>query len=142
MWADYVTAQPQFADEQPTVEPFGDSPELANELIDLVVAGRKRATAGAVQFGVPEVGAHWVMTDGAGEPRAIVRTTEIRVGRLDSVDDQFAWDEGEGDRSRDYWLDAHRTYFRRVIPELDDVDALETVFERFTVVWPPELADS
>ena len=66
---------------------------------------------------------------------------EIRIGRLDSVDDAFAWDEGEGDRTRDWWLDAHRGFFRRRLPHVTDFDALPTVFERFTVVWPPALAD-
>jgi hypothetical protein len=47
-------------------------------------------------------------------------------------------DEGEGERTRDWQLDAHCRYFARQASregfELDD-DIL-TVFERFEVVWP------
>jgi uncharacterized protein YhfF len=60
------------------------------------------------------------------------------------VDEAFAWDEGEGDRTRRSWLRFHRAFFGRYAArngfELQD-DA-ETVFERFEVVWPPEIADA
>jgi uncharacterized protein YhfF len=51
------------------------------------------------------------MTGGDGRPVAVVRTTEVRVGPLSSVDDAFAWDEGEGDRSTSHWLEAHTRFF-------------------------------
>jgi uncharacterized protein YhfF len=128
---------------------FGDSAELADELAALVVAGTKRATAGAVAVAAstdgaqPQVGDHSVVLRGDGTPVAVIRTTDVRLGPLSSVDEQFAWDEGEGDRTRDWWLAAHRSYFRRTFAargwEFDD--DLETVFERFVVVWPPRYAD-
>ncbi len=141
LWHDFVAAHPEHADAEPVVEPFGDSPELADELLGLVLHGPKRATAGAADDLVPAVGDLWVVTDGRGEARAILQTTDIRVGRLDSVDDAFAYDEGEGDRSRAHWLDAHRRFFRRILPDVEDIDALETAFERFVVVWPTDVAD-
>ncbi|GAA3533381.1 hypothetical protein AFL01nite_18460 [Aeromicrobium flavum] len=141
LWQDFVAAHPEHAGEQPEVEPFGDSVEMAEDLAQLVLAGTKRATAAPVEEGVPPDGAHWVLLDGRDVAVAVLRTTEIRIGRLDSVDDAFAWDEGEGDRTRDWWLDAHRGFFRRRLPHVTDVDALPTVFERFRVVWPPEYAD-
>lgn len=141
LWREFVAAHPECAAEQPEVEPFGDSREMADELARLVLDGTKRATASPVVEGVPPSDAHWVLLDGRGEAVAVVKTTEIRLGRLDSVDVSFAWDEGEGDRTRDWWLDAHRGFFRRRHPEVADVDAMPTVFERFRVVWPPEVAD-
>jgi uncharacterized protein YhfF len=54
------------------------------------------------------------------------------------VDDAFAEVEGEGDRTRNWWLDAHRRYFSgqasREGFEFDD--DIRTVFERFEIVWP------
>ena len=141
LWHEFVEAHPEFAGERPEVEPFGDTAGMADDLAGLVVSGTKRATASPVVEGVPPDGAHWVLLDGRGEAVAVLRTTEIRIDRLDSVDDQFAWDEGEGDRTRDWWLDAHRGFFRRRHPDEADVDAMPTVFERFRVVWPPEIAD-
>ncbi|MEJ7756826.1 MAG: hypothetical protein WKF83_11360 [Nocardioidaceae bacterium] len=51
MWHDYLASQPaQFSGEEslPDVDGFGDSRELADELIALVLDGIKRATAGLV----------------------------------------------------------------------------------------------
>lgn len=153
MWDSYVAAHPEHASEDPPVEAFGDSPEMADRLLELVLTGSKRATAGLVADyaadgeALPLAGEHWVVTDGLEQPRAVLRNTDVRTGRLDSVDDEFAWDEGEGDRTRDTWLTDHRAYAERrcaaqglTIPP-EGVDALETVFQRFAVVWPPELAD-
>jgi len=83
------------------------------------------------------------MLDGEGHPRFIWRTTEVTIKRLSEVDEAFAWDEGEGDRTRLWWLDAHRRYFARQASregfELND--EILTVFERFEVVWPLDIAD-
>ena len=129
---------------------FGSGPEMATELAELVVAGIKRATAGLVrQFGPdgeppPILGGYAVLLDGAGRPRAIWRTTEVRVGPLSSVDERLAWDEGEGERTREWWLSAHRRVFGRqaVAEGFRMHDEIETVFERFEVVWPAEIADA
>jgi uncharacterized protein YhfF len=125
-----------------TVEPFGDSAELADELIELVVNGPKRATAGALVdyqlegAPLPQPGTIWIVTDGAGQARAVLRTTEVRIGPLTSVDESFAWDEGEGDRTREWWLAAHQEFFRRYLPTIGvDFDPdVATVFERFDVL--------
>ncbi|GAA2738401.1 hypothetical protein GCM10009867_29440 [Pedococcus aerophilus] len=150
LWADYRAVHPALPDEgEPPVECFGDSPALADELIAFVVDGPKRATAGLVAAyaadgdPLPRVGAHWVACGGDGQPRVVLRTHELRVGPLHSVDAQFAWDEGEYDRTLESWLDGHRRFFRRECERIgaEFSNDLEVVFERFSIVWPPELAD-
>lgn len=122
---------------------FGDTPELANELIALVLHGPKRATAGsraeyeAESVAIPAVGDEWIALDGAARPRAILRTSDVRVGPLSSVDDVFAWDEGEGDRTRASWLRGHTTYFTRAYDRLGlNFDPhIDVVFERFELAY-------
>ncbi|MGL5909572.1 MAG: ASCH domain-containing protein, partial [Phycicoccus sp.] len=150
MWAEYRAAHP---DRRPgddvAVECFGDSPALAEELIAHVLEGRKRATAGLAaayahdEEELPRVGGHWVACDGSGRPRAVLRITELRLGPLHGVDERFAWDEGEGDRSLASWLDGHRRFFGRECDRIgiEFSDDFEVCFERFEVVWPPGLAD-
>jgi uncharacterized protein YhfF len=46
-------------------------------------------------------------------PRFIWRTTEVAIKPLSQVDETFTRDEGEGNRTRDWWLDAHRQLFTR-----------------------------
>jgi uncharacterized protein YhfF len=124
---------------------FGDSPCMATELASLAVSGRKRATCSlardyaAAPETFPKVGDFVVVVDGNGTPQCIWRTTEIEIKPLIAVDEQFAWDEGEGDRSREGWLAAHRSYFaRQAMREGFDMhDTIEAVFERFEIVWPP-----
>jgi uncharacterized protein YhfF len=150
LWREYVCAHPAAvaAGAEHTVEQFGDSAELADELLGLVLSGRKRATATLVaDFAtdgqpLPRIGSHWVACDGAGAPRAVLRTVELRIGPLDSVDDAFAFDEGEDDRTRESWLREHTSYFRRVCAARGEEWSAdqEIVFERFRVVWPPDLA--
>jgi uncharacterized protein YhfF len=145
LWARFV-ATGAVAPSTPvpvTVDPFGDSVELANELLDLVIYGPKRATAGALAdyehegAPLPEVGMLSIATDGAGRARAVLRTTDVRVGPLSSVDDAFAWDEGEGDRTRDDWLAAHHDFFERFLPTIgvEFTPDMPTVFERFEVLY-------
>jgi uncharacterized protein YhfF len=124
------------------VEPFGDSVELADKLIELVIQGPKRATAGSLadyqRDGLlPKVGIASIATDGSGNPRAVLRTTEVRIGPLDSVDEAFAWEEGEGDRTRTDWLAMHTRFFQRYLPTTGETFSpdMPTVFERFEVLY-------
>jgi len=150
LWAAYVAANPKAVlfEEQPPVEQFGDRAELIDELLDRVVTGTKRAAAGlAATFAqdgdpLPRIGSHWIAADSSGKPRVVVRSVSLRLGRLDSVEAAFAHDEGEGEQSRESWLADHRDYFHRTCERrgllfTEDQDVL---FERFAVVWPPELA--
>ena len=122
---------------------FGDSPAMAAELADVVLTGTKRATASLARNyadcrDMPKVGDYVVVVDGEGMPCCIWRTVEILVKPLDAVDEGFAWDEGEGDRTREWWLDAHREYFGRQAAREGFAmhDTIDTVFERFEVLWP------
>jgi uncharacterized protein YhfF len=93
---------------------FGDSAGLADKLAELVLAGKKRATCWAARDGPStEVGKRMVMLDGAGKPRAIIETVELTRRRFDEVDEAFAFDEGEDDRTLASWTRAHRNYFGR-----------------------------
>lgn len=128
----------------PPVTTFGDTPQLRDEFAGLVLAGRKRATAGlALWYGqeremAPKSGEMEIFTDGADMPRGVIRITEIRVGPLASVDDDFARDEGEGDGSRDYWLAVHREFFARELAAegLALADTVQVLFQRFALVYP------
>ncbi len=145
-FADFVAATG--AHGTPTVGTFGDSAELITELVALVLEGRKRATASLEREFEPEgtpqpaVGDHWIVVGAAGEPVCICRTEDVRRGPISSVDKDFAWDEGEGDRSRDQWLEEHDRYFRRQAErEGWEYTATEpAISERSAVVWPPAIA--
>ncbi|PJR90814.1 ASCH domain-containing protein [Ochrobactrum sp. 695/2009] len=114
---------------------FGDSRELADELLALVLAGRKTATCAALaSFGedgepMPVIGRRDVVLDGRGRPAVVVETVELTVRRFDEVDAAFAEDEGEG--PLDDWRKGHEAYFRRNGGFSPDMKLL---CERFRVV--------
>ncbi|WP_257167550.1 ASCH domain-containing protein [Bradyrhizobium sp. SRS-191] len=94
---------------------FGDGPELADKLLDLVVNGIKTATCSTEdEPNTSTPSERWIVLDGRGNARCVIETTEVTYRRFDEVDAAFAFDEGEGDRSLDYWRAAHRTYFTRL----------------------------
>jgi uncharacterized protein YhfF len=150
-WKQYETVHPDAVRAAPdyTVERFGDSPRLADELLALVMAGTKRATSSLLREFIaegtplPRIGDHWIVCDGAGEPRVVLRTTELRLGTFDSVEESFAHAEGEDDRTRESWMREHRRYWQRRCAALgaEWTENDEILFERFTVVFPPDLAD-
>ena len=93
---------------------FGDSPDLADELAGLVLAGVKRATCWAASEGMlTDPGKRPVMLSGSGRPLAVLETFELSQCRFNDVDAGFAYEEGEGDRSLAFWRSAHREYFGR-----------------------------
>jgi uncharacterized protein YhfF len=63
---------------------FGDGPDLANLLLELVLAGTKRATCWAESQGLlsAEVGKLMVVLDGQGAPKAVLKTTELGEATL------------------------------------------------------------
>jgi len=87
---------------------------------------------------VQQVGQLSVVLDGAGRPRCVVETAEVAIRLYNQVDAQFASEEGEGDRSLDFWREAHRRFFTRTLPLVgrEFSEDMPLVCERFRVVYP------
>ena len=140
MWSEFAAAVG--VDAAYTAWGFGDPgrPDQVSQLGLLVRDGPKRATAGLLSDydeegePLPSVGDYSIVLDGSGEPLCIILTTEVRVAAFGDVDDQFAWDEGEGDRTLAWWRQAHQGFFRSQGATVDD--ATQLVLERFDLVWP------
>ena len=139
-----MTALPEAMRDAVTFS-FGDTPQMADELLALVLAGRKTATCGrASDFGpgkaaLPEIGRRDVILDGSGRPAAIIETEEVTFRRFDEIDEAFARDEGEGFGTRPEWRAGHRAWFERnggYAPEM------MLVCERFRLVEALEIDDT
>jgi len=93
---------------------FGDSPAMADELLELVLQGVKTATcSSAAENEIRYVGLLTVACDGRGRARAVIETTELRFVPFDGVEADFAAAEGEGDRTLAWWRQAHQSFFER-----------------------------
>jgi uncharacterized protein YhfF len=124
--------------------PFGDSPELADELLGYILGGRKRAATDLVKemehYGdpEPEVGAYCIVLDGAGRPAAVTRTVSLRRTTFDDVDEEHAFWEGEDDRTLESYRREHIKYFKRLGKTLgfEFSEDMEVVLERFDLIYP------
>ena len=141
-----------FCDQNPHVDKggpyqvwyFGNTAGLADELVELVLAGKKRATTSLEsEFQdkpeeAPIERGYSVVTDFYGHPKCIVRTIEVRTIPYNEVDAEFAFEEGEGDQSLDYWRGVHWDYFNRQCIELgvQPSETMPVICERFELLYP------
>ena len=92
---------------------FGDSPELMDEMLELVLTGKKTATCWAASEDDKgaAIGKRWIAKDGQGRLRVVLETVELTRRQFGEVDAAFAYDEGEDDRTLADWREAHTAYF-------------------------------
>jgi len=118
---------------------FGDSAEMADRLLELVLAGRKTATSGLLQEYVdedeplPKTGDLSIIVDGSGRPRALLRDVEVKRVRFADVTSAQAAAEGEGDGTLESWREAHLQFWQREGYEVSDDTVV--VWERFEVLY-------
>ncbi len=115
---------------------IGDSPELANELADLVIRGIKTASCGSFasfqkEESAPKIGSYNIILNGQDVPVCVIRLVSMRLVRFCDVTAEFARKEGEGDLSLGYWRKEHQRFFTREGFYSED---MELVAEEFEVV--------
>lgn len=122
----------------PSAKPvaFGDSPELANVLAELIARGVKTGSsgslAGCIAEGMfPVIGAYWIVENGFGNPVCVIRTTRLHLLRFSEMTEELAHKEGEGDLSLEYWKKEHRRFFEGEGTYSED---MEIIFEEFSVI--------
>ena len=145
-WQGYLNTLPadsSVRNEQYVAEGWDDTALMADELGALIATGTKTATCStlweyeAEGEPLPRVGLKTIVLDGNGGPLCIVETTEVEVQPYNEVDAQFAYEEGEGDRSLEYWRGAHWRFFSRTLPTIGKAPArdMPLVCERFRVIY-------
>jgi len=123
---------------------FGDNPVLADQLLGLVLDGTKTGTSTALVeledagLETPRPGDLSIVLDSDGEPRALLRTTEVEVVPFDQVSAEHAAAEGEDDRSLESWRVEHEKNWRRVVGDDRFGADLQVVAERFELIYPKD----
>ncbi|WP_019212741.1 ASCH domain-containing protein [Yersinia massiliensis] len=114
---------------------FGDSPEMADELAQLVISGAKTATCGSYTAykseASPGIGDHNVVLNSRNEPVCVIQTVALTLVRFCDVTAEMAAKEGEGDKSLAYWQKEHQAFFTR---EGDFSPEMLLVFEEFKLI--------
>jgi len=119
---------------------FGDNPALADELLQLVMSGKKTASCSSLQSyrqdgaSSPAIGDYNVILDSAGQPRCVIRTLQLHLLRFDCVTPAQAALEGEGDLSLAYWQQGHQEFFIREGSYQPDMELVYEIFELIEIL--------
>ncbi len=124
-------------------EGWGAGPEMADELGALIADGIKTATCSALveweheEEDLIQPGELTIVLDGKDQPMCIIETTEVFIKPFNQIDEKFAYDEGEGDRSLAYWRQAHRGFFNEILPSIGASfsEDMQLVCERFRLIY-------
>ena len=116
---------------------FGDSPEMADELLAQVLAGKKTATVSVVleDEQTPSVGDLSLVLDGHGNPACVIKTVHLETVKFCDL----TWDmvklEGE-DENFEQWKSGNIRYWTRDAAKRGYTFTDQTLitFERFEVV--------
>ena len=114
----------------------------ANELLELVLSGKKCATASSLlayekeQSKAPEVGDLSIVTDWDGEPRCVIETTAVSIYRFKDITFDICKREGEDD-CLESWRKGHTRYFTEDGSALgyEFSEDMPVVFEDFKVIY-------
>lgn len=114
----------------------------SNELLALVLSGKKRATSSSLYYyelsglRIPQRGDCNLVTDFAGEPKCVIETTRVTVLPFKDITFEICRREGEDDTLAS-WQIGHRRFFTAEGCELGYKfsDDMPVVFEDFKIVY-------
>ena len=118
---------------------FGTPDEIRTRLIDFIVNGNKRATAGLLDDYAKEsepiesVGECLAMLDNSDQHVATLRVTRVEISRFIDVPDEFALAEAEGDLNAADFRASHSDYWSRIGETItDETQIVQVYFELLT----------
>lgn len=113
---------------------FGTPGESRENLVNLILYGNKRATAGLLkeyeEEGEPieHVGEFLAMIDNNGGHVGTLQVTRVEVLRFIDVPDEFALAEAEGDLNAEDFRRSHLAFWTRVGESVDDETPIVTIY--------------
>ncbi|WP_105616117.1 ASCH domain-containing protein [Vallitalea okinawensis] len=122
---------------------FCNDEESANHLAELVKSGVKIATSSLHYWysmedeEIPQIGDLSIITNWDGEAQCIIETVNVNIVPFKEVPEAFAYKEGEGDRSLNYWRKVHNQFFEEELKEVKRAfsEDMLVVCEEFRVVY-------
>lgn len=143
-WKNFQNNNPEYHSlKQPQSFYFCDNKEDADECAELVIKKIKQATSPSVWWfeinneNFPKVGDIAIVTNWNGEPKAIIKTTKVEIVKFKDITAEYAYTEGEGDKSLEYWKKVHWDYYKKEMEEFGEYpnEGMEIVCEYFATIW-------
>lgn len=121
---------------------FGSGRQMADSLLELVLTGKKRATASALPGyalegeALPQVDDLIILTNFDGQPRCVVQVTAVTILPFRDITFDIAGREGE-DENLESWRAGHIKFFTQDGEELGFTFSFDmpVVFEDFEVIY-------
>lgn len=144
-WKEFQNEMPEYSGvETPPSYYFCDNENDADECAELVHNGIKQATTHSLhglqinEEKLPAIGDMAIVTDWHGIPKAITKTVKVELIKFKDITAEYAFIEGEGDRSLSYWQKVHWDYYTRELSDhgLKPYEDMELVCEYFETIWP------
>lgn len=137
-WQKFLDSRPDLShlkDEAPDAWSFGGNADL---LLSLVLEGKKTATSSLLSVyndpsvPMPKANSYSIILNSKGEPKCVVHLFETKIKKFNEMDEQHAYEEGEGDRTLNYWRKVYLGFFSAYPDFTEDSEIL---CERFKVVY-------
>jgi len=147
LWEAYLASLPEAATPHlysDDVWQFGDTKAIATQVGHLVRIGIKTATSALLwemEYDgepLPQVGDIAMVANGEGEALCIIEITEVKIKPFNEVDEQFAFEYGENDRTLKQWRAESWDYFaqRCAVIGRQPIETMPLVCQRFRVLYP------
>lgn len=144
-WKEFQNEMPEYSGlETPQSYYFCDNEKDADECAELVNGGVKQSTTHSLHGlqingeKLPAIGDMAIVTDWHGIPKAIIKTVKVEIVKFKDITAEYAFIEGEGDKSLGYWQEVHWAYYTRELSEhnLNPTTDMNLVCEYFETIWP------
>ena len=143
IWTDYIKINPN-VDKYKAWCFGGTTAEIPNILAELVLTGKKTATASAhssYQYEnepLPLAGGYNIVLNTDNEATCIIKTTKVYTVPFKDVTADHAYKEGEGDCSLEFWRECHEQFFTQDLPTIGQCFSMDmlVVCEEFELVHP------
>lgn len=122
---------------------FGDTDEMADELGELVLIGKKTGTSSGYDLYTedevkPYIGQLSIVLDSKEQPLCVIENINVEIMPFNEVTEVHAKKEGEGDLSLAYWKKAHLDFFPKYYKEelgVEFSDDHRIIYEEFKVIY-------
>ena len=121
-WRDFCEKHDLPLDTPVQAWSFGMDDETADKMVDLVMRGIKTAiTSSFLGYNendpMPKVGDYSIVLDSSKKPVCVIQDKVVEVMPYNHISRAYAYLEGEGARSYNYWRKTHDEYFKQEFKE-------------------------
>lgn len=142
-WENFLKICPEAENASYSAWSFGSGKEMANQLLELVLAEKKQGTSSLYdlylinQEDFPKEGEYSLILNGEGDPKAIIQTKFVEFIPFKLISKAHGFLEGEGDLSLNYWREVHEAFFKKEALEygLPFTEDSLVVYEIFKLVY-------